>query len=184
MSHIEALIFEHLEWRGFLVKRNTKVGKLGHGGWATELDVVGYHPQSKTIVHYEPSLDAHSWNKRLDRYEKKFKAGRRYIFETLFPRLPKNTPIDQIAVFPSHPEGRDSIAGGRILSVDELLSEIVGSVKAAGIASRNAIPEQYPLLRTIQLSHVGYHGAAKTIRARDQAAGGQQKPAKPPTARF
>lgn len=169
MSHIEALIYEYLEWSGYLVKRNTKVGRLGHGGWETELDVVGYHPQSRILVHYEPSLDAHSWSKRMQRYEKKFKAGRRYIFETLFPWLPRNTPVDQIAVFPSHPEGRNDIAGGRILAVDELLAQIVEAVKVAGVASRNAIPEQYPLLRTIQLTHVGYYGRMKSTAQKEKS---------------
>ena len=35
--------------------------------------------------------------------------------------------------------------------------EIRAAVLACGPMSRNAIPEQYPLLRTLQLSHVGYH---------------------------
>jgi hypothetical protein len=64
MTHLEALISEYLEWRGFLIRRNTKVGPLAHGGWEMELDVVGFHPQSKELVHYEPSIDALSWDKR------------------------------------------------------------------------------------------------------------------------
>jgi hypothetical protein len=47
MSHLETLIAEYPDWQGFLVKRNTKVGRLGHGGWETELDIVGYHRRAK-----------------------------------------------------------------------------------------------------------------------------------------
>ena len=76
MSHLESLISEYLQWQGFLVQTNIKVGRLGHGGWEMELDVVGFHPQLGTLVHYEPSLDAFSWEKRETRYRKKFEAGK------------------------------------------------------------------------------------------------------------
>lgn len=157
MSHLEALLGEYLDWRGYLVRRNIKVGRLSHGGWEMELDVVGYHPGEGHVVHYEPSLDALSWERREHRYEKKFAAGRAHIFKSVFPWLAADTPLRQFAVFPAHPAGRDVIAGGSILSIDELAAEIRAAVLACGPMSRNAIPEQYPLLRTLQLSHVGYH---------------------------
>jgi hypothetical protein len=62
-------------------------------------------------------------------------------------------------VFISHPKGRDQIAGGSILSIDELMASIRAKVTAGGAMAANAIPEKYPLLRTIQLSHVGYNKA-------------------------
>jgi hypothetical protein len=157
MSHLETLIAEYLDWQGFLVRRNTKVGKLGHGGWEMELDIVGYHPKSSVLVHYEPSIDALSWEKREARYRKKFEAGRNYILREMFSWLPPSTKLQQIAVFISHPKGKDTIAGGIIISVDELMAEIRTNVVASGIMAKNAVPEQYPLLRTLQLSHVGYY---------------------------
>ena len=68
-----------------------------------------------SIIHYEPSIDALSWEKREARYKKKFQAGRRYILKDLFSWLPKDTKIEQVAVFINHPKGRDMIAGGRII---------------------------------------------------------------------
>jgi hypothetical protein len=62
MSHLETLVAEYLEWQGYLIRRNTKVGRLKHGGWEMELDIVGYHPKSLELVHYEPSIDALSWD--------------------------------------------------------------------------------------------------------------------------
>ncbi len=67
--------------------------------------------------------------------------------------------VEQVAVLISHPKGRDVLAGGRIISIDELLAEIREKVIACGIVAKNAIPEQYPLLRTLQLSHNGYFKA-------------------------
>ena len=124
-----------------------------------ELDIVGYHPRSRSLVHYEPSIDASSWEKREARYLKKFEAGKKYIHSDIFSWLPPETPLQQIAVFISHPKGRDQLAGGTIVSIDELVAEIRAKVVACGTMASNAVPEQYPLLRTIQLTHVGYFKA-------------------------
>lgn len=171
MIHLEALISEYLEWRGFLIRRNTKVGRLNHGGWEMELDVVGFHPKTSELVHYEPSIDALSWEKREARYKKKFDAGRKYIFSELFSWLPPDTKLKQIAVFPTHPQGRDTIASGQIVSIDELMAEIRAAVVARGPMMRNAISEQYPLLRTIQMTHVGYCRAIQQPVAADRHEG-------------
>jgi len=156
MSHLESLIAEYLEWQGYLVKRNLKVGRRDRGGWEMELDVVGLNPKTQTIIHYEPSLDALTWDKREPRYVKKFKLGKKYMFREVFDWLPKSTHIEQIAVFYNHPAGRDTIAGAKIMSIDELMAEIRGKVCRRGPMIKNAISEHYPLLRTIQMSHVGY----------------------------
>ncbi|MGK2961328.1 MAG: hypothetical protein ACSLFK_04170 [Gemmatimonadaceae bacterium] len=157
MRHLEELISEYLEWQGYFIRRNTKVGRLSHGGWEMELDVVGFHPQSQDLVHYEPSIDALSWATRTARYVKKFEAGQKYVHTELFPWLPADTPLRQIAVFVSHPKGRDTIAGGSILSIDELMAEIRAKIAIKGRMVSNAISEQYPLLRTLQMSHNGYY---------------------------
>jgi len=156
MRHLESLIAEYLEWQGCLIRRNIKVGRRLEGGWEMELDVVGYHPESNRILHYEPSLDALTWGVREPRYEKKFSLGRKYMFTEVFKWLPPKTHIEQIAVFYNHPRGRDKIAGATIMSIDELMAEIKARVVGCGPMIKNAISEQYPLLRTIQMSHVGY----------------------------
>jgi hypothetical protein len=159
MSHLESLIAEYLDWQGYIVKRNIKVGRLSHGGWEGELDIVGYRPRPQSLIHYEPSIDGWSWKKREERYEKKFGAGKNYIYSEVFPWLRPAIPLKQIAVLVSHPKARDRIAGGVIVSVDELMAEIRREVVSRGIMASNAIPEQYPLLRTVQLTHIGYYKA-------------------------
>jgi len=160
MSHLESLIVEYLDWQGYLVRRNMKIGRLKHGGWEMELDVIGYNPHNVDLVHYEPSVDAHTWETREARYRKKFDAARRLIFMEVFSWLPPETPLRQIAVFPSHPKDRYVIAGAQIASIDELVAEIRAKVIRCGVARNNAISENYPLLRVLQLSHCGYNKAA------------------------
>ena len=122
-----------------------------------ELDVIGYHPTTRHLVHIEPSLDAHSWSTREQRFEKKFSAARRYVFSDIFTWLEPDTPIEQIAVLISHPRDRHELCGAAIISIDELVAKIRDDIAGGGIMARNAIPEQYPQLRTIQLLVAGYY---------------------------
>lgn len=157
MNHLETLIAEFLDWQGYLVRRNTKVGPLAHGGFAMELDVVGYNPHTNHLVHYEPSIDGHSWAKREERFAVKFERARQYILPELFSWLPKNTPIDQVAICVTHPADRETVGGARLQSLDEFVGEVRAAVMQVGTANQAAISETYPLLRTLQLTHSGYN---------------------------
>ena len=121
-----------------------------------ELDVVGYNPHTGDLVHYEPSIDAHNWEVREARFKKKFESAKKYIFSEVFSWLPATTSLRQVAVLINHPKERNTLAGGLIVSIDELLADIRREVIAQGPTGKNAIPELYPLLRTLQLSHCGY----------------------------
>ena len=159
MSHLENLIAEYYDWKGYLVKRNVKVGRLAHGGWEMELDVIAYDPHSNHLMHVEPSIDAHSWEKREHRFAKKFRAGKKYIFRDIYTWLDPSITIDCVAVLISHPKNRHRLAGGRIVSIDEFMSQVKSDVEKCGVIAKNAIPEQHPLLRTVQMSHNGYYRA-------------------------
>jgi hypothetical protein len=156
-SHLESLIYEYLEWRGYVVRRNLKIGRRARGGWEMEIDLVGYHPSTRDLVHYEPSLDAHSWETREVRFRKKFESARKYLFSEVFPWLDLKTPLRQIAIVTSRRADKTQLGGGEVLSVDEFMAEVRRSVIAAGPLGKNAISETYPLLRTLQLSHVGFN---------------------------
>ena len=155
MNHLEKLTRQFYEWKGYLVKGNVKVGKLAHGGWEGELDIVAYNPQTHHLVHVEPSIDAHPWNKRENRFTKKFQAGQKYIYTDVFPWLSLETPIEQIAILIT--SSRKQLAGGKVLSIDEFLKQIKDEVTKLGIASKSAIPEEFDLLRTIQFAFNGYY---------------------------
>lgn len=156
MTHLEQLIGEYYDWLGFLVKRNVKVGKRTMGGYDMELDIIAYHPSEMRLVHVEASLDAHSWTKREERYIKKFQMGEKYILSEVFTWLPPGTAIERIAVFPSI-AGRETLAGAQLKSIDGFMQEVKAKIANGRVMAKEAIPEQYPLLRTIQLTLVGYH---------------------------
>jgi len=162
MSHLEGLLSEYYEWLGHVVKCNAKVGKRAGGGWDMELDVVTYDPRTKSILHVEPSLDANSWTRREERFHKKFEAGRNHILRDLFSWLPRTTPLKQLAIVVSASAEHRKLAGAEVRTVDEVIGEIRDAVSHWGIAAKAAVPEHYPLLRTIQLVVCGYYRQASS----------------------
>ncbi|MGH8015971.1 MAG: hypothetical protein ACREBV_07260, partial [Candidatus Zixiibacteriota bacterium] len=113
MNHLENLIVEYYDWKGYLVKRNIKVGRRLKGGWEMELDVVAFNPHTKHLIHLEPSLDALSWPERERRFSKKFAKAKQYIFKDVFTWLDVKTPVEHLAIVNSHPKGRDQLAGAK-----------------------------------------------------------------------
>lgn len=102
MSNLENLIAEYCDWKGYLVKRNIKIGKLSHGGWwEMELDVIAFDP--------------HSWATREERFTKKFNAASwKYLFSEIYTWLDSNMEIEQMSILISHSKGRDELAGGKM----------------------------------------------------------------------
>jgi hypothetical protein len=158
MNHLEQLTAEWYEFRGYFVRRNAQVGRRDKGGYECELDVVAFCPKSNHLVHVEPSMDADTWSTREARYQKKFEAGRKHI-RLMFEGLELPETIDQIALlgFASNANVK-MLAGGRVMTSAEFLKEITAGIGKMRIASA-AIPEQYPLLRTIQFAYQHRHAA-------------------------
>jgi hypothetical protein len=150
INFLEQLISEWYEFRGYFVRRNVRVGPRTTGGHESELDVVAFHPGKKHLVHVEPSSDAESWATRERRYRKKFDAGRKYI-PGLFAGLDLPPNVDQIAVFIFGSRTRAEIAGGKVLMIADLMSEIRDEVSKRSVL-RAAVPEQYQMLRALQFA--------------------------------
>jgi hypothetical protein len=155
-NHLETLISQFYDWKGWVVRRNVKVGRRDRGGYAGELDVVVYDPTTGKVIHYEPSTDASTWDKRAATYERKFKAGRDYIAKEVLPWLKPDFEPEQIAVFFNVPERRRAFLGKKAMSIDDLVKMIRDEIQKMGRVGKKAIPEQYDLLRTIQLVVCGY----------------------------
>lgn len=149
MNYLEDLVAEWYEFQGYFVRRNVLVGKRSEGGYECELDVVAFDPESRHLVHIEASMDAHSWEKRDERFAKKFRAGQKYI-PKLFQGLDLPNRIEKIALLGyGSRKNRTTVGGGEILLVSDLLREILNHLKDQRIAS-NAVPQDKPILRTLQ----------------------------------
>jgi hypothetical protein len=152
-NFLEQLVAEWLEYQGYFVRRNVKVSKRSKGGYDGELDVVGFNPETKKLVHYEPSMDCYPWPKRRLRFSKKFAAGRTHIPE-LFEGLELPTKIDQIALLVYCPQksGGSELGGGRLKTITEFMKEIKEGLADRHIKNK-AIPEQFTILRALQFAN-------------------------------
>jgi len=149
MNYLEELVGEWYEFQGYFVRRNVKVGKRSKGGYEGELDVVAFHPERRHLVHVEPSMDALSWAKREEKFRKKFLAGRKHI-HGLFAGLNVPDEVDQIALLQfASKQRRATLGGAKPVLVSELLVEILRELRAHRVVS-NAVPEDKPILRTLQ----------------------------------
>lgn len=162
MNYLEELVAEWYEFNGYFVRRNVRVGKRTKGGYEGELDVVAFHPETRHLVHIEPSMDALSWQKREERFHKKFRAGQKYI-PGLFAGLniPKN--VEQIALLQfASKRSRVTLGGGRLVLVSELLVEILTGLRDHRVAA-SAVPEDKPILRTLQFVAENRGAALKAL---------------------
>ena len=148
-NHLEQLVAEWYQWRGYFVRRNARVGPRSKGGHECELDIVAFHPVEQKLVHVETSLDAEGWSQREKRCSKKFEAGRKYI-ATLFDGLSLPPMPEQIALF-TMGGNRSSICGARIVFIKDFMREILAEVRTRRV-EKKAIPEEFALLRTLQFA--------------------------------
>jgi len=150
-NFLEQLVAEWYEYQGYFVRRNVLVGKRAKGGYDCELDVVGLNPCTSHLIHIEPSMDCHNWEKRERRFKKKFDAGQEHI-PSLFDgfRVPKD--IEQIAllVYGSNVNHK-MVGGGRVQTIRELIEEIAMALASKKLA-KDAIPEHMSILRTFQFA--------------------------------
>jgi hypothetical protein len=150
-NFLEQLVAEWYEYQGYFVRRNIKVAKRAKGGHEGELDVVAFHPKERHLVHIEPSMDSDSWPQREKRYEKKFALGLKHIPEIFrgFEPLPK---IESIAllVYASNTK-HPTLSNGKVMLIGELMEQIREKIGPLSVA-KNAIPEQYVILRSLQFA--------------------------------
>lgn len=150
MNHLEQLVSEWLQYRGYFVRTSVQVGPRPNGGFEGELDVVGVHLGRQHLIHIECSLDTHPMTKREERFALKFERGRRFI-EKVFDGLTLPTILEQVAVLQFPNASVQAYGAARIISVRDLVHEIYAGLAHTTPAS-GAVPVTLPLLRTLQLA--------------------------------
>lgn len=56
-NHLEQLIAEWYEFRGYFVRRNVHVGKRLEGGYECELGIVAFHPGERKLHRTSKSVE-------------------------------------------------------------------------------------------------------------------------------
>jgi hypothetical protein len=149
-NFMEELVAEWLEYQGYFVKRNERVGRRTAGGHEGELDVVAFNPKTRHLVHIETSTDADSWAERERRFAKKFDSGRRHI-TGLFDGLDVPDECERKAIFViGSNSNHETVGGGQVVMAESYILEIIRELKKTSFQSR-AVPEKYPILRTLQM---------------------------------
>jgi len=156
MTHLEQLVTEWLDLRGYFVRCNVRVGRLSHGGHTGEIDIAAFHPPTTHCLHVECSGDANSWKVRESSFERKFAIGREFVEKEVFPWL-KDPRIEQWAVVWGAGPRRKTVGRAKIVTMNMLYRNIARDIVKLNQKGNRVIPEKYPLLRTIQatMKHVG-----------------------------
>ena len=149
VNHLEQLVGEWLEYRGFFVRRNVKVKPRDQGGYDGELDILALHPKMHRLLHVETSMDTESWSQREVKFERKFRLGAEAI-PSILDGLKLPSEVEHIALLAYASDmTRDTIGGGRIVTLDKFLQEVFEDLANKDI-KRAIVSEVYPLLRTLQ----------------------------------
>lgn len=150
-NFLEQLVGEWYEYSGYFVRRNVLVGPRDRGGYECELDIVAFHPGHRHLLHVEPSMDSDTWAVREKRYRKKFDAGIRYI-PGLFGGMDVPEHPEQVALLlHGSTANRTELAGGRIVTGAEFMGTVREGLRGRRV-ERAAVPEQFPILKGLQLA--------------------------------
>ncbi len=147
MEYLQQLATEWYEYKGYFVHRDLWVGIQSDGSYECELDIVAFHPTHRHLLHIEPSLDLLSWKEKQEHFQPKFDAGRKYLHR-MFGNEPR-IHLEQIALISANEDVPRTIAGARVIRLSDLIKELLTALSAFPI-SEWLVPEQWPLLRTLQ----------------------------------
>lgn len=147
MNFLESLIAEWLEYNGYFVRRNIKVGRLQHGGWEGELDIIALNPSTHKLVHYECSSDQWTIKKRDEVFARKFALGEKHI-SAIFPEM-LLPPLEQKILHAYASKVQTTMGGVEVIRLQDFMVELVNNLGQKNPLNE-AVAEQYPLLRTLQ----------------------------------
>ena len=153
MNFLEQLAAEWYEYSGYFVRTNVRARKRSQGGWEAELDVLAFLPSNKELIHIETSGDADSWAERKKRFlNKKFVFNNSEYEEMIGSSL---SMIKRIAIAGWTRSSKSDLKweeGIEVLLIPEFLSRIMAGLHSHDFM-REAVPENYQILRTIQMVH-------------------------------
>lgn len=163
MNFLEQLAAEYFSLAGYFVRTNVKFGRRSKGGFEGEADVLAVRMGGRDLVHLETSMDALTWRDRFSRFERKFRSASRHYAEMLGVSAEElgQTQVTRMAVASWSRSFAPASRDGDIRYV--LIQDFVCAVREQVTLRhpmRDAVPEEYPLLRAIQFASAARHADA------------------------
>jgi len=149
VNFLEQLAAEWYNYQNYFVRTNVRTEKLPHGGHSGEMDVLAYEPHTRELIHIETSSDAWPLKKREEVMRQKMRWSHEQYERALGVDVGK---VRKIAVCgPSI--SSDGLRWGdiEVISISEFIRSIHAVVSKTPYM-RSAVPEKYPLLRTMQIT--------------------------------
>lgn len=153
-NFLEQLVAEYYSHMGYFVRTNVKFCPRKRGGYEGEMDVIAFHPVSLTLLHIETSMDSESWEKRREKFQKKFSTAQPYYRKIFKFKINK---IEQMAIVGlSIPKKSPDLWNVvPVKYVPYFIGEITDYLSQYNPLNQ-AIPENFPLLRAMQFAiHFG-----------------------------
>lgn len=150
MNYLEQLAAEWYEYSGYFVRTNVRARKRKKGGWDKELDVLAFKPDICELVHIETSGSAESVSEHIDSFNKKFDFGLDEYEKIIGTKI---NHLEQVAVSGWSRTTKLKLTlknEVKVFLIPEFLNMIIVGLHSHDFISA-AIPENFPLLRTIQM---------------------------------
>jgi hypothetical protein len=149
MNFLESMVAQWYGYCGYFVRSNVHILPLKHGGYGAELDVLAFSPKDGELIHVEASSDALVWRERERRMRKKFKLPHEEYEKVFKVKVEKVRKI-AICGFSLTSDGRHW-GDIEVVTVREFIRTIHEALAQIN-PMKQAVPENYPLLRAVQMT--------------------------------
>ena len=151
-NFLEELVAEWYDFKGFFVKTNIPYGIGARGGIKGEIDILAYNPKDKCICHIEVSSDSDSWDNRIEKFKKRFNHASAFYDKILpfnYEQVKKIAILSFGEPLSKNRELFEQSTKARLITLTAFFREIKSTLENID-PNKQAIPESYLLLRTIQ----------------------------------
>lgn len=168
MNFLEQLTAEWFTYKGYFVRTNIKMNKRSLGGWDNELDVLAYSAKASELIHVESSWDAHTWEKRKERFlTKKFVYSHAQYEELVGAKILHLRRRALVGLGRSAKASLDWGESIEVVLIPHFIAEISKEL-ATKDPLKDIVPEGFPRLRAMQFALRYGGGGDGVITTHDQ----------------
>ena len=153
MNFLEQVAAEWFTYTGHFVRTNIKLNPRPNGGYDNEIDILAYQPETRELIHAEPSSDANSWEERKTKY-----LTKKFVFSddqySILIGKAKVNKLRKLAITGFGKSSKSSLDWGNGIEVVLIPSFIMKITEVLSEKSplKEAVPEGFPILRGMQFA--------------------------------